>query len=220
PTLGRNGNLLAYTVSPTNMKYFKDVKNVVTLESFMKKENKVFVRAMTIMKYMKEAEYVNVRKFITTHSEYSKSWKKVYEPLANELEFANEYIKTNGNRSVNQSYYSTNMFEDSCYEVAKEHDLFDYDFLDKVKSIEKYFNGLEILEYLDTRKLIKDFPYIAIAKYIRNHNKAVRSVKQFKKLNPYYYVMFNEEEIEFLKTNEKEYEFVKEKQNVELKKVS
>ena len=221
PTLGRNGNLLAYTVSPTNMKYFKDVKNVVTLESFMKKENKVFVRAMTIMKYMKEAEYVNVRKFITTHSEYSKSWKKVYEPLANELEFANEYIKTNGNRSVNQSYgYSTNMFENSCYEVAKEHDLFDYDFLDKVKSIEKYFNGLDILEYLDTRKLIKDFPYIAIAKYIRNHNKAVKSIKQFKKLNPYYYVMFNEEEVEFLKTNEKEYEFVKEKQNVELKKVS
>jgi hypothetical protein len=221
PTLGRNGNLLAYTVSPTNMKYFKDVKNVVTLESFMKKENKVFVRAMTIIKYMKEAEYVNVRKFITTHSEYFKSWKKVYEPLANELKFANEYIKTNGNRSVNQSYgYSTNMFENSCYEVAKEHDLFDYDFLDRVKSIEKYFNGLDILEYLDTRKLIKDFPYIAIAKYIRNHNKAVKSIKQFKKLNPYYYVMFNEEEVEFLKTNEKEYEFVKEKQNVELKKVS
>lgn len=221
PTLGRNGDLLAYTVSPTNIKYFKDVKNVVTLESFMKKENKVFVRAMTIMKYMEEAEYVNVRKFITIHSEYSKSWKKVYEPLANELEFANEYIKTNGNRSVNQSYgYSTNMFEDSCYEVAKEHDLFDYDFLDKVKSIEKYFNGLDILEYLDTRKLIKDFPYIAIAKYIRNHNKAVKSIKKFKKLNPYYYVMFNEEEVEFLKTNEKEYEFVKEKQNVELKKVS
>lgn len=221
PSLGRSGNLLVYTVSPTNMKHFEDVKNVVTLKSFMKKENKVFVRAMTVMKYVKESEYANVRKFIKIHSEYSKSWKKVSEPLADKLEFANQYLKTNGNFSVNQSYgYSSNMFEDSCYEVAQEHDLFDYDFLDKIKFIEKYISGLDILSYLDMKKLREDFPYIAIAKYIRNHNKAVRSIKQFKKINPCYYVMFNAEEVEFLKTNEKEYEFVKEKQNVELKKVS
>lgn len=223
PTLGQSGNLLVYTVSPTNMKHFEDVKNVVTLKSFMKKENKVFVRAVTVMKYMKESKYDNIKPFITTHSSYFKSWKKVYEPLADELEFIQEYLKKNSNSSFEYDYrhgYSTNMFEDSCYEVAKEHDLFDYDFLNKIDFIEKYISGLDILIYLDIRKLKDNFPYIAIAKYIRNHNRAVKSVKQFKKLNPYYYVMFNAEEVEFLKTNEKEYEFVKEKQNVELKKIN
>ena len=78
---------------------------------------------------------------------------------------------------------------------------------------------LYILNYKELRR--ESFPTLAIARYIRDYNRSSRNIKRFKRLNPYYYVMFNEQELEWLKANEKEYEFVmKDKPNVELKKVS
>ena len=78
-----------------------------------------------------------------------------------------------------------------------------------------------MLKHLDYRGFRGDnFPYLDIAKYIRDYNKALRNVKQFKRLNAYYYVMFNEQEVEWLKDNPTEYEFVKKRQDVKLKKVS
>ena len=57
-----------------------------------------------------------------------------------------------------------------------------------------------------------------IAKVIRNHNKTCRDLKtDFKRLNPWLYVIFNSEELELLKENEQEYNYAS---HNKLKKVS
>ncbi len=214
-----NGYIIAYTVAPTNLKYFNDVDNVMTMDKFKNGKNRLFTRIMTIKKLQEEEEYEKVIKLVDKLDYCSSQWAAVYKPISEDL----KYIETYRKQYTIKSRWGDGMptFLDDCYEIAKENDWFDYQFLDVLKRIETYFDGLNMLKHLDYRSFKGDnFPYLDIAKYIRDYNKALRNVKQFKRLNAYYYVMFNEQEVEWLKDNPTEYEFVKKRQDVKLKKVS
>ena len=214
-----NGYIIAYTVAPTNLKYFNDVDNVMTMDKFKNGKNRLFTRIMTIKKLQEEEEYEKVIKLVDKLDHCSSEWAKVYKPMSEDL----KYIETYRKQYTIKSRWGDGMptFLSDCYEIAKENDWFDYEFLDVLKRVETYFNGLDMLKHLDYRGFRGDnFPYLDIAKYIRDYNKALRNVKQFKRLNAYYYVMFNEQEVEWLKDNPTEYEFVKKRQDVKLKKVS
>ena len=206
------GRVIVYTVAPTNLKYFNDLPNTITIDNFMSKNNKVFSRAMSIRKLKEDKNLREARDLIDKYSKYYELWNKIYEPLGKDLEFINEYRIKNKVRDYNIDLD----FMDSCYRVACEKNLFDDEFLDKVKNVQQYFKGLEILHYL-TWKNTEDFPYLHIARYIRNHNKGLRNIKGFKRINSYYYVMFNNEEVSWLKDNRNdettdEHTFVEEKQ--------
>ena len=214
-----NGYIIAYTVAPTNLKYFNDVDNVMTMDKFKNGKNRLFTRIMTIKRLQEEEEYEKVIKLVDKLDYCSSQWAAVYKPISEDL----KYIETYRKQYTIKSRWGDGMptFLSDCYEIAKENDWFDYEFLDVLKRIETYFDGLDMLNHLDYRGLRSDtFPYLDIAKYIRDYNRALRNVKQFKRLNAYYYVMFNEQEVEWLKDNPTEYEFVKKRQDVKLKKVS
>jgi hypothetical protein len=213
------GYIIAYTVAPTNLKYFNDVDNVITMDKFKNGNNRLFTKVMTIKKLQQEEEYEEIIKLVDRLDYCSSEWAKVYKPIAEDL----KYIQAFRKQYTQRTRWSDGMdnFLSDCYEIAKENDWFDYQFLDVLKRIETYFDGLNMLKHLDYRGFKGDnFPYLDIAKYIRDYNKALRNVKQFKRLNAYYYVMFNEQEVEWLKDNPTEYEFVKKRQDVKLKKVS
>jgi len=214
-----NGYIIAYTVAPTNMKYFNDVDNVITMDKFKNGNNRLFKRVMTIEMLKKETEYDKVIKLIDKLDYCSELWSNVYKPISEDIKYIQEYKEKYTQKSRWGS--SIDGFLQDCYEIAKENDWFDYEFLDVLKRIENYFEGLDMLRHLNYKSFREDnFPYLDIAKYIRDYNKALRNVKQFKRLNAYYYVMFNEQEVEWLKDNPTEYEFVKKRQDVKLKKVS
>jgi len=214
-----NGYIIAYTVAPTNMKYFNDVDNVITMDKFKNGNNRLFKRVMTIEMLKKETEYDKVIKLIDKLDYCSELWSNVYKPISEDIKYTQEYREKYTQKSRWGS--SIDGFLQDCYEIAKENDWFDYEFLDVLKRIENYFEGLDMLRHLNYKSFREDtFPYLDIAKYIRDYNKALRNVKQFKRLNAYYYVMFNEQEVEWLKDNPTEYEFVKKRQDVKLKKVS
>ena len=213
------GYILAYTVAPTNMKYFNDVDNVITMDKFKNGNNRLFKRVMTVEMLKKETEYDKVIKLVDKLDFCSELWSNVYKPISKDIKYIQEYREKYTQKSRWGS--SIDGFLQDCYEIAKENDWFDYEFLDVLKRIENYFEGLDMLRHLNYKSFREDnFPYLDIAKYIRDYNKALRNVKQFKRLNAYYYVMFNEQEVEWLKDNPTEYEFVKKRQDVKLKKVS
>ena len=213
------GYILAYTVAPTNMKYFNDVDNVITMDKFKNGNNRLFKRVMTVEMLKKETEYDKVIKLVDKLDFCSELWSNVYKPISKDIKYIQEYREKYTQKSRWGS--SVDGFLQDCYEIAKENDWFDYEFLDVLKRIENYFEGLDMLRHLNYKSFREDnFPYLDIAKYIRDYNKALRNVKQFKRLNAYYYVMFNEQEVEWLKDNPTEYEFVKKRQDVKLKKVS
>ena len=213
------GCVLTYIVAPTNVKYFKNLNNVVTMESFMSEHDKVFRRAMTCKRIMKDKKYHKVYQFIV-NTKFN-DWSNIYQKIADDFEYINNYVTTN-NCSRNLNWEGNKFIDEVCYPLAEEKDWFDYDFFKRVDEVMEYFDGLDMLYILNYSQLRKEnFPTLAIAKYIRDYNRSSRNIKRFKRLNPYYYVMFNEQELEWLKANEKEYEFVmKDKPNVELKKVS
>ena len=211
------GKLQVYAVAPTNMKYFKDVENVVTMESFKTGANKVFRRVCTLyLLQEQDNKYKNIISLIKKTD--VKFWKDIYEPIADLMEEAKKYFEINNWNSHGIGYRHQNFVRDACLPIAKENNWFDHDFLNKLDTLQNYFEGLDLIYHLANSR---DFPTLAVAKYIRNHNKASRSVKKdFKRLNSYYYVMFNEHEMEMLKDNTEEYKFVKQRQDVKLKKVS
>ncbi len=168
---------------------------------------------MTDKKYSKVYQFILNTKF--------NDWSNIYQKIADDFEYINNYVTTN-NCARNLNWEGNKFIDDVCYPLAEEKDWFDHDFFKRVDEVMEYFDGLDMLYILNYRELRKEhFPTLAIAKYIRDYNRSSRNIKRFKRLNPYYYVMFNEQELEWLKANEKEYEFVmKDKPNVELKKVS
>ena len=214
-TIGSN-KMKVYTVAPTNMKYFKNIKNTITMKKFISEDNKIFRKAMTCLKIQQDEKFQKLS-ILIAQSE-GKNWENIYSKLADNIKIIEKFLFQY--KSQRYGEFNSSFFTETCYNIAVENNWFDESILDIVNEIINYFNGLDLLYHIDYKN--GNFPTLMIAKYIRDYNKANRNIKEFKKINSYYYVMFNNQEQEWLKDNKEEYKFIQEKQKQinNLKKVS
>jgi hypothetical protein len=132
-------------VAPTNIKKLKDVKNLVTKESFMSEENTVFRRAMSFLKlhktHKKEIDIVLKAKY------------KKYDVLkhvcpALMVRYQNlESIFSNFQNLIDLDKHSS-FLSQTCYALAEQNDLwdlkFEQEFLQVIKDLK-----LVTLDYID-----------------------------------------------------------------------
>jgi hypothetical protein len=189
-------NLRVYTTAKTNVKHFQNIKNIWTVEQIMSKECKPFLKTMSLI-HLQQIDGV-YEKYFDRDRYDAKDWRQIYTPLGDALErlYQLEY-----------QYTTTELWwlKRNAYPVALEKGLFDYDLIKDAEFIDNYFKELDLIQKLDTG--VK-FPVTDIAKYIYNHNKAVKNPKRFKKINIHFYVNFNEEEKRWLEPNKEETEFI------------
>lgn len=179
---------LILKTAKSNLKLFKDLNNVWTVEKIMSNECKAFSRAITATLLNKEflVKYNNIFDYIS------------FEDVNNNINKDFYKIK----KYINNHCLIKNNFTKQCIEIAKEKDLLDKDILDIADKIKEYFKGLELIKYIN-----QETPVLEVVNYIRMYNKTIKDPRKKKKLNAYYYCNFNQEELKWLKDNKQEYEF-------------
>lgn len=197
---------ILYT-APTNLKHFTNIKNLWTMETVMSKECKPFVNMCTAYKIHKDFnELLNLD---------PEDFKEIYIPLANLIQEVKTYLSF---WYYDNSYTINKFLKNTCIPIANEKDLYDKDILEKVNKIKDYFEGLELLFLIKNKEVtindgdgnketVSKYPTIEVAKYIYNYNKIIKNKKRFKRLNPYYYCTFNQEELKWLESNNEQHKF-------------
>lgn len=191
-----NALLYSLVVAKNNIKKFKELKNVWTIDQIMSEESKVFKKVVTAYKIFKEDQFI----LKLDPQDYIDIYKPISDDIATIKNLISEWSEDN---------VSSNKFiEKNCVPIAEEHNLYDKDILDTVQRIKDYFEGLEILQFVNPtitftgehdengNKIHKrEFPVRETAKYIYNTNKVTKNKLKFKRLNPYYYCNFNQEQL-------------------------
>lgn len=198
-TLYKKKLLVSYTAK-SNLKYLNNLKNLWTPEKVMSEECKSFIRVCTAYKISKEFDEILELD--------PKNFEDIYTPLSKSIKEIKDYVY----KWHEQNHYAINVFiKEDCIPVANEKDLYDKEILDKAKKIKEYFEGLELIFLLRSKYNSKteedEFPTLEVAKYIYNYNKIIKNRKRFKRLNPYYYCTFNQEEMKWLEPNREEHKF-------------
>jgi hypothetical protein len=138
----RSKLLLHYEVAPTNIKKFKNVKNVLTVEQFKQGDTRVFRKMMSLLRLQKQ----NPKSFQVLHrvkwavdSEIIKSLSakfhaevKEFETILVSFESIRQFDEKQGN----------NFISSDCYKVAETFDLFDPVFEKKFNKVVKLLNKL------------------------------------------------------------------------------
>lgn len=178
-------------VAKTNIKKFKELKNVWTIEKLMSEESKIFKKVVTAYKIRKEYQFIS--------NLNPDNYIEIYKPIAEDINSIKTLLSFWGSET-------DTFIEKNCVAIAEENNLFDKDLLETANRIKDYFEGLELLQYIkeeitqeedDNGNTIKksNFPVQFVAKYIYNYNRSIKSKTRFKRLNAYYYSTFNQEEI-------------------------
>jgi hypothetical protein len=176
-----------YTAKGT-VKVLEKLDNVLTMEKFMTRENKMFRQIMTI--HHIQTNYPNILKIIDSYD-----WSLINNQLGEDIKNLTEI------NSYKLNISSFSFIKDVCYPYAKDENIFDNNLKNTFLKIKEYFNGLDMLEFVH-----EDTPPAVIAKYIMQYNRSVKNVKRFKKLNSWFYISLNEEEVGWLKKNTPDYD--------------
>jgi len=184
PMLMSSKKIISATLAPTNIRHFKDMRNVTTLEDFLQGHSLVFKQTMTALKLSKNAELTKI-----LDNEILQSWSEVYSSISEDASKLAKYVAMASDISMDDPFYK------SCYAIAETNNLWDFEMLAKAERVLDYFKDLHLLEYMFT-----DTPPAYIVNYIRMHNK-INPISKRKRVNAYFYVNFNYLERQALEEN-------------------
>jgi hypothetical protein len=207
-----NSYLRVGYVAPTNLQYLENVKNLITVANFRK--SKPFQRAMTTYHLRNNPKYEKVIRIAEMYDE--EVWDNVYEPISGLMKKAHEYFKTNSVYKQKKDFRG-NSFIEQGYEMVKELDAFDSDFIELLDLIDEYLVNIpfidsfyQMLEHnieYSLTKVTKEFNQklsYEIVKAIVMHN-CYMPKKQKKKINGYYHALLNSNEMSWLSAEDKEF---------------
>ena len=103
-----------------NLQYFEDIKNLVTVGNF--KETRPFVRQMTAYHLRRNPKYDILKNLL--ESSHQVKWAEIHPKLPTAIKALRDYIQYNNIEGEFQ-YGVRKEWLDSCYEYAKEHDVFE-----------------------------------------------------------------------------------------------
>jgi hypothetical protein len=195
-------------VAPTNLKYLEDVPNLITVGNFH--SSRPFKRAMTAYHVRTMPEYELALKVLDQYS--PELWDHVYDKANTLMGEAYLYMKKNGIYSKKEDLKEGTIIQ-SGYEYVKELDAFDTDFMEKLDLINEYISNIPMLETTldyygkhtvsDKTKIDHEKVAIEIVKAIVMHN-CYMPKKQRKRINAYYYALFNSNELSWMSKEDKQ----------------
>jgi hypothetical protein len=184
-------------VAPTNLKKLKNVKNQVTMESFLSEENKVFRRMVSMVKlYKNHSDAFNKLKRMLADDNRIKLLKVLSPTVSSDLKMLTDTFLKFGKliESENRLYnLQENFLQDTCYKMALENNSFDKKLEEDFFKILKYSEQLDIIDFIDTsgyrfdKNIGSILEFIAEAIYLQNKFKT----KHRFPLNIHYKIYFN-----------------------------
>jgi hypothetical protein len=179
-------------VAPTNIKYFEDAKNVITMENFRKQ--RPFIRAMTAHYLSKHSsKYSAVVDFIKYFDIVENKKITDLNPEFTWVEDLKEYLTDN---SLPQAMrHNTSDLWADAYQYALEQDIFDKQIIKKMDYLVEYFD-FPLFKYLERDTSIEGF-----AAYIYLYNKVV-PINKRKRLHPMFNINYKDQELEWLEEKE------------------
>lgn len=193
-------------VALTNLKYVKNVKNLITVGNF--KQSRPFIRAITAYHISISPKYQTILNILENYN--PAIWNNVYEPIADMMQSAKEYLDANSAITAD-FYYSTSSLILDGYKFVQENELLEKKILQELDFISEYLNNIPFLNNIvwqvydnpDKEELeIEESITTDIIKSILMHNK-VMPRNQFKKINAYYYASYNGKELSWMKPIER-----------------
>lgn len=151
-----SSNLLFISVSKTNCKILSQMDNAHTIDEAFEAKLRPIIRGCTAYKL---EELIKPYKFLT--NSFISINKEVYAEYAALSTYASEY-----SYSVNG-----NVFKDEVLALADKLDLYDHDILDKIKVLEDYFKGIEIMKVIDYSRVINQIDIMI--RFLKENKKKV-----------------------------------------------
>jgi hypothetical protein len=183
-------------VAPTNLKKLKNVKNQVTMESFLSTENRIFRRMVSMVKlYKNHSESFNKLKRLLDDTDRIKLLKRLSPTVTKDLEsIIHTFLQFNKLREAENRIYGADKFlQDICYKMALENNSFDKKLEENFFKILRYSEELTIIDYLDTSghrfqsKFNNIVEFVAETLYLQNRFKTKNKFP----LNIHYKIYFN-----------------------------
>jgi hypothetical protein len=162
-----------YQLAPTNIKKLKNIKNLITVETFKTGESTVFKKTMSFIrvhnKYKTELDLL-IKKISTYRKDtLTEVFINLCPELGNKL-YNNRKFLENG-KDLLTGYYNREAsgFLKECYKQAEIDNLFDLKFENELVNIIESFKKYQFLLKLDTRGEVEDVVDV-IRDYIYFHN--------------------------------------------------
>jgi len=174
-------------VADSNVKYLKDIKNLITMENY--KDKKLFSRICTVYHLLNNSKYSLILKAYN-NSKANIAFGGINYKLQTEFKEFSNYVYNN--LPNNKGDFLKNV-----YEYVVENDLLDKEILRKADYLANYLNDIPLINHVNWSTVTTQDLAVAIFRY----NKGV-PVTKLKKMNPNYYVNLNETELSWL--NDKE----------------
>jgi len=173
----------------SNLQYFEDIKNLVTVGNF--KETKPFIRQMTAYHLRRNPKYDILKALLESSSNIQ--WADIHPKLPGAIITLRQYVDRN-NIEAEFSYGGRKDWLESCYEYAKEHDVFEKPIIAVLDFLYEYFKDIPLIHCLDwSGEIVTE----EIARAIYRYNKGV-PINKKKKLHLHYYINLNGEEVSWL----------------------
>lgn len=209
PKLRPNSKLLKVGyAAPTNLQYLEDVQNLITVGNF--KKTRAFQRAMTV--YHVNHKVPELAQLISIMKIYNPDlWDNINVNYSKRLAKASEYLKLNHHDFVKNL---AGLFHDG-YEYLISIDGLDKDYIEELHILNEYIQNLPLVasqilrmgqNYIGDMRMRKQaYQDLAreIVKIIVMHNHYVKK-NQRKKINAYYYALFNANEMSWMSGKDKE----------------
>lgn len=156
-------------IAQSNEKYFKNKKNMVHVTQLYS-DNKLFrklassYRISSIFEdYLKNYSSMDNEVFI-------EEIKKINESVGANLEILyNYYLKFTTKEEIKRTNYERKDLRKEILDIATKHNLFDLTIEAKIKEVESYFNGIELLKHIE----INDTTLPLILKYLKEKKKKI-----------------------------------------------
>ena len=183
-------------VAPTNLKKLKNVKNQVTMESFLSEENRIFRRMVSMVKlYKNHSESFIKLKRLLNDTDRIKLLKKLSPTVTKDLESITQtFLQFNKLMEAENRIYGADKFlQDICYKMALQNNSFDLKLEENFFKILRYSEELTIIDYLDTSghrfqsKFNNIVEFVAETLYLQNRFKTKNKFP----LNIHYKIYFN-----------------------------
>lgn len=176
-------------MAPSNLKFFKDSKNVITMDNF--KQKKPFIRAMTAYHFSKDPKFKRLYDFILNADVFQNNTITELNP---DFEFGNSLKSYFINNLRGLEYVHNNIQKtiwENAYEYALENNIFEEDIVEKMNHLYEYFD-FPLFADLSYRVSVPN-----LASYVYLHNK-VAPRKKYKRLAITWLMNYKEEELSWL----------------------
>jgi hypothetical protein len=179
-------------VAKQNTKYLADAPNLITMDNY--KQQRLFALACTADKIMKEDE-LNILAHLKSYSGFRVALhgvsSKISSIVVDLVGFLDKYQSVKNNTRTH--------FYNDVYEYVEENDLFVQEYIDMAETIKEYLKHIHFIDSLNYNILSSE----DLARAIYRFNKSV-SGKHHLKMNPNYYINFNDEELKWMTAEDRD----------------